>query len=128
MKELIVNAEEHETRVALLENGTIAELFIERGDETNITGNIYKGRIQRVLPGMQAAFVDIGLTQAAFLYVDDILDDSANELTHMLEHDNETESGSDSSSNSENSDIINKDIEISSRWDHQSHSKFSIEE
>lgn len=67
MKELIINVIESETRVALVENGTIAELFIERGDESNIAGNIYKGRVQRVLPGMQAAFVDIGLSgQAAF--------------------------------------------------------------
>lgn len=72
-KELIVNVTENETRVALIEDGNIVELFIERGDEENITGNIYKGTIQRVLPGMQAAFVDIGLKQAAFLYVDDVI-------------------------------------------------------
>lgn len=72
-KELIVNVIENETRVALIEDGNIVELFIERGDEENITGNIYKGTIQRVLPGMQAAFVDIGLKQAAFLYVDDVI-------------------------------------------------------
>jgi len=75
-RELVVNATDHETRVALLENGTIVELFIERDDESNITGNIYKGKVQRVLPGMQAAFVDIGLSQAAFLYVDDVLGES----------------------------------------------------
>jgi ribonuclease G len=72
-KELIVNVSETETRVALVEDGNITELFIERGDEENITGNIYKGTVQRVLPGMQAAFVDIGLKQAAFLYVDDVI-------------------------------------------------------
>lgn len=72
-KELIVNVSENETRVALIEDGNIVELFIERGDEENITGNIYKGTVQRVLPGMQAAFVDIGLKQAAFLYVDDVI-------------------------------------------------------
>ena len=60
LKELVVNSAPHETRVALLENGTIVEVFIEREDETSIAGNIYKGRVQRVLPGMQAAFVDIG--------------------------------------------------------------------
>ncbi|MDY0375584.1 MAG: Rne/Rng family ribonuclease [Desulfobacterium sp.] len=85
LKELVVNAAEHETRVALLENGTIAELFIEQDDETNITSNIYKGRIQRVLPGMQAAFVDIGLAQAAFLYVDDIYDETSRELARQFE-------------------------------------------
>ena len=71
-KELVVNVTEQETRVALLEDGNIAELFVERGDDTNINGNIYKGRVQRVLPGMQAAFVDVGLNQAAFIYVDDV--------------------------------------------------------
>jgi ribonuclease G len=71
-KKLLINMAKHETRVALLEDGTIAELFINRNDQADITGNIYKGRIQRVLPGMQAAFVDIGLSQAAFLSVDDI--------------------------------------------------------
>jgi len=74
-RELIINVAEHETRVALLEDGTIVELFINRGDETDISGNIYKGRVQRVLPGMQAAFIDIGLEQAAFLYVDDLIHD-----------------------------------------------------
>ncbi len=89
LKELVVNAAEHETRVALLENGTIAELFIERGDESNITGNIYKGKIQRVLPGMQAAFVDIGLEQAAFLYVDDIYDETSHELAKQFEQESD---------------------------------------
>ncbi len=76
LKELIVNCAPHETRVALLENNTVAEVFIEREDDTNIAGNIYKGRVQRVLPGMQAAFVDIGFEHAAFLYVDDVFDSS----------------------------------------------------
>ncbi|MFH1152544.1 MAG: Rne/Rng family ribonuclease [Pseudomonadota bacterium] len=93
LKELVVNAAPHETRVALLENGTISELFIEREDESNINGNIYKGRIQRVLPGMQAAFVDIGLNQAAFLYVDDVLFDTSPELAQRFEQDSEPEPG-----------------------------------
>ena len=65
--ELVINAASHETRIALIENGTIAELYIERSREKGIVGNIYKGRVIRVLPGMQAAFVDIGLEKAAFL-------------------------------------------------------------
>ncbi len=72
-KEIIINVSQRETRVALVEDSTIVELFIERGDDADITGNIYKGRVQRVLPGIQAAFVDIGLNQAAFIYVDDVL-------------------------------------------------------
>ena len=72
-KEIVINSVGPEIRVALLEDGVIVELFVERSDESNIAGNVYKGRIQRVLPGMQAAFVDIGLNQAAFIYVDDII-------------------------------------------------------
>jgi ribonuclease G len=72
LRQLIINENIHETRVALLEDGTIVELFIERGDDSEITGNVYKGIVQRVLPGMQAAFVDIGLDQAAFIHVGDI--------------------------------------------------------
>ncbi len=83
-RELIINVAEHETRVALLEDGTIVELFINRGDETDITGNIYKGRVQRVLPGMQAAFVDIGLDQAAFLYVDDLIHDQFCDIARLF--------------------------------------------
>ena len=74
-KELVINTTSHETRVALLEGGHIAELYIERERERGIVGNIYKGRVIRVLPGMQAAFVDVGLAKAAFLYVADVLDE-----------------------------------------------------
>src|SRR5208337_3486069 len=70
--ELIVNSNPFETRVALVENGQVAELYVERSSDRGIAGNIYKGRVVRVLPGMQAAFVDIGLEKAAFLYVSDI--------------------------------------------------------
>jgi ribonuclease G len=83
-RELIINVAEHETRVALLEDGTIVELFINRGDETDISGNIYKGRVQRVLPGMQAAFIDIGLDQAAFLYVDDLIHDQFCDIARLF--------------------------------------------
>jgi ribonuclease G len=91
LKELVVNATPHETRVALLENGTIVEVFIEREDETSIAGNIYKGRVQRVLPGMQAAFVDIGFDQAAFIYVDDVLDTASHKMYQKFEQDNDVE-------------------------------------
>ena len=72
--ELVINTTSHETRIALIENGTIAELYIERSRIKGIVGNIYKGRVIRVLPGMQAAFVDIGMEKAAFLYVADVFD------------------------------------------------------
>jgi ribonuclease G len=71
-KKIVINDMSHETRVALVEDDNIVELFIERAGASDSTGNIYKGRVQRVLPGMQAAFVDIGLSQAAFIYVSDI--------------------------------------------------------
>ncbi len=72
--ELVINTTSHETRIALIENGTIAELYIERSRVRGIVGNIYKGRVIRVLPGMQAAFVDIGMEKAAFLYVADVFE------------------------------------------------------
>src|SRR5258707_926924 len=72
---LVINASGQETRVALIEQGTISEYYLERKNEKGIVGNIYKGKVVRVLPGMQAAFVDIGLDKAAFLYVGDIVSD-----------------------------------------------------
>jgi ribonuclease G len=69
---LVINADGPETRVALIEKGQLSELYIERRRERGIVGNIYKGRVKRVLPGMQAAFVDIGVEKAAFLYVADV--------------------------------------------------------
>src|SRR5438132_14151475 len=72
---LVINAAGAETRVALVESGNIHEYYLERKNEKGIVGNIYKGKVVRVLPGMQAAFVDIGLEKAAFLYVGDIVSD-----------------------------------------------------
>jgi ribonuclease G len=69
---LVVNAEGPEIRVALIEKGILAEIYIERKRERGIVGNIYLGKVSRVLPGMQAAFVDIGVEKAAFLYVADV--------------------------------------------------------
>ena len=75
---LLVNVTQHESRVGLVENGVVAELYIERSKDRSIIGNIYKGKVIRVLPGMQAAFVDIGLDRAAFLYVSDVHEDMKN--------------------------------------------------
>ncbi len=74
--ELVMNVTPTETRVARLENGAISELLIERSKESGYTGNIYKGKIVRVLPGMQAAFLEVGLERTAFLYVSDIARDA----------------------------------------------------
>ncbi len=70
--EILVNITPQETRVAILEQGVTQELHIERTSGRGIVGNIYNGRVSRVLPGMQSAFVDIGLDRAAFLHVADI--------------------------------------------------------
>ncbi|HYH98060.1 Rne/Rng family ribonuclease, partial [Hyalangium sp.] len=72
---LVINTSGRETRVALVEGGHIAEFYLERKKDKGVVGNIYKGRVVRVLPGMQAAFVDIGLEKAAFLYVSDVVYD-----------------------------------------------------
>ena len=72
-KDLIVSTGPRETRVALLEDGHVSEVFIERESRRGNVGNIHKGRVTRVLPGMQSAFVDIGLERDAFLHVDDVL-------------------------------------------------------
>ena len=70
--ELLLNVSPRETRIAVVENGVLQEVFVERANRRGLVGNIYKGRICRVLPGMQAAFVDIGLDRAAFLHASDV--------------------------------------------------------
>jgi len=74
-RELIINASALEVRVALLEDRALTEFMVERNSQRGLAGNIYKGRVMRVLPGMQAAFVDIGLEKAGFLHVSDFLDE-----------------------------------------------------
>jgi ribonuclease G len=81
--ELVINVTSGETRVALLEHGNLVELYIERHGDRSIVGDIYKGRVTKILPGMQACFVDIGLTKSAFLYVNDVLD-STREYSELL--------------------------------------------
>ncbi|WP_297425871.1 ribonuclease G [uncultured Acinetobacter sp.] len=71
--ELLINVTPMECRVALIENGTVNELFVERTAKRGLVGNIYKGKVVRVLPGMQAAFVDIGLSRTAFLHINDMV-------------------------------------------------------
>jgi Rne/Rng family ribonuclease len=72
-KEMIISSTRHETRVAILEDDQVVELFIEREQSRGVVGNIYKGRVSKVLPGMQSAFVDLGLERDAFLYVTDVI-------------------------------------------------------
>ena len=73
-KELVISASPHETRVAIVEDGQLCEIYIEREKEFALVGSLYKGKVTRVLPGMQSAFVDIGLDSDAFLYVSDFLE------------------------------------------------------
>src|SRR5215467_12294901 len=73
-RELFVSSTPHETRVGLVEDDQLAEIYLERENEYTLAGSIYKGRVTRVLPGMQSAFVDIGLERDAFLYVSDFMD------------------------------------------------------
>ena len=75
-REIIINASPLEVRVALLEDGALSEFYLERDQRGGLAGNIYKGRVTRVLPGMQAAFVDIGLDKAGFLHVSDFQTDA----------------------------------------------------
>ena len=124
LKELVVNSAPHETRVALLENGTIVEVFIEREDETSIAGNIYKGKVQRVLPGMQAAFVDIGFDQAAFIYVDDVLDTESHRMYQKFEQDSDVDEEEESS----NEDQTRNSGENHRSWKASLHHEHHIED
>jgi len=72
-EEILINVSPVETRVALVENGVVQELYIERSHGKGYVGNIYKGKVVRVLPGMQAAFVDIGLGRTGFIHVADMI-------------------------------------------------------
>lgn len=79
-KEMVISSTPHETRVAILEDDQVVEVFIEREQSRGVVGNIYKGRVSKVLPGMQSAFVDLGLERDAFLYVTDVIDPTAESL------------------------------------------------
>jgi ribonuclease G len=73
-KEMIVTSNGHQTQVAVLEDDLLTELYVERENQRGVVGNVYKGRVSKVLPGMQSAFVDIGLERDGFLYVSDVVD------------------------------------------------------
>src|SRR5207248_9817736 len=73
-RELYVSSTPHETKVGVTEDDQLAEIYLERENEYTLAGSIYKGRVTRVLPGMQSAFVDIGLERDAFLYVSDFME------------------------------------------------------
>ena len=84
-KELVISVNGREKKIAVIENGRTTEFYIERGEENSgVVGNIYKGRVQRVLPGMQSAFVEIGLERDGFLYVSDFFDEEE-ELERIIQ-------------------------------------------
>jgi ribonuclease G len=74
-REIVINSTKLESRIAVLDEGQVAELWVERNRQKTIVGNIYKGRVTKVLPGMQSAFVDLGVGRDAFLYVSDVIED-----------------------------------------------------
>ncbi len=113
--EIIINVRPYETRVALVENGMVVELYIERATGHELAGNIYRGRVVRVLPGMQASFVDIGLDRTAFLYVSDVHKDFVDLEKMMLGNHNE------------NTEDVFLDSEITS-WNHLQDIPFQIED
>ncbi len=78
-KEILISDDEYETRCAVLEQGVLNEIYIERKEVTQALGNLYKGRVENVLPGMQVAFVDIGLARHAFLHISDLKSESVND-------------------------------------------------
>ena len=90
-KEMIISADGHETMVAILEEDLVTEIFVERERHRGVVGNIYKGRVSKVLPGMQCAFIDIGLERDGFLYVSDVV--NTIEEFDRLDSDDEDDAG-----------------------------------
>src|SRR2546428_6585943 len=88
-REIVINAGLHETRIAILEEKELVEVMVERPEARRRVGDIYKGRVNAVLPGMQAAFVDLGLEKSAFLHASDLQPDS--DLDDLFEDEEETE-------------------------------------
>src|SRR6476646_8948943 len=82
-KELVISSNNHETRVAIIEDDQLAEIYFQRANEYSLAGSIHKGRVTRVLPGMQSAFVDLGLERDTFLYVSDFLEESSEDIERV---------------------------------------------
>src|SRR5262245_33600882 len=92
-KEMIVSSNGHETMVAILEDDLVAEVFVERERHRGVVGNVYKGRVSKVLPGMQSSFIDIGLERDGFLYVAEVID-TLEEFEKLEAGDDEPSTGS----------------------------------
>src|ERR1700674_6002634 len=82
-KELVISTNRHETKVALIEDDQLVEVYFQRANEYSLAGSIHKGRVTRVLPGMQSAFVDLGLERDTFLYVSDFLEEEHEDIDRV---------------------------------------------
>src|SRR4030081_1730498 len=82
-KELVISSSRHETRLAILEDDQLVEVYFQRSNEYSLAGSIHKGRVTRVLPGMQSAFVDLGLERDTFLYVSDFFEENGEECDRL---------------------------------------------
>ena len=89
-KEMIISSGAHDTRVAILEDDQVVEIFIERENQRGVVGNLYKGRVSKVLPGMQSSFIDVGLDRDAFLYVTEVVN-TVEEFERLESGDDEDE-------------------------------------
>jgi ribonuclease G len=92
-KEMIISSNGHETMVAILEDDLVAEIFVERERQRGVVGNVYKGRVSKVLPGMQSSFIDLGLERDGFLYVADVLDPGEFDKLESGEEEEEGDAG-----------------------------------
>src|SRR5579862_7257089 len=82
-KELVISANRHEIKLGILEDDQLVEVFFQRANEYSLAGSIHKGRVTRVLPGMQSAFVDLGLERDTFLYVSDCLEEEHEDIDRV---------------------------------------------
>src|SRR5512137_975443 len=102
-REMIISSNGHQSIVAILEDDLVTEVYVERERQRGVVGNVYKGRVSKVLPGMQSAFVDIGLERDGFLYVSDVVD--------TIEEFDRLESGDDEEEGEEKKDRNGKPSE-----------------
>jgi len=109
-KEMIISSNGHETMVAILEEDLVAEIFVERERQRGVVGNVYKGRVSKVLPGMQSSFIDLGLERDGFLYVGDVINTMA-EFEKLAGGDDEEDSKSGSGQNGRDRDAPQPKIE-----------------
>ena len=101
-REILINATLRETRIAILEDGKLVELLVDRPDNRRMVGDIYLGRVDAVLPGIQAAFVDIGTEKSAFLHASDLVRQSADEAEDEEDDEEQTDEPIEKKNNGSN--------------------------